>query len=267
MTESAKKQMIDVSDLTFAYDTQVPTFSDFSFKVGSGEIWAVIGPSGCGKTTLLYLLAGLLFPTSGGIRIDGRSITRPRPETGLVLQDHGLMPWATVRENTCLGLKIRKFYGADGRHAPAGSPIDEEGGNRQVSYWLNRLGIAHLADQFPLKLSRGQRQRTAIARTLALAPDLLLLDEPFSALDAPTREDLQRLMVELQRESGLTCIIVTHDIEEAVVMGQNILALTGRANRDARVIENMCALYRDGRRQPGFQGMCDDLRQLLGELL
>lgn len=267
METGTHNPMIDVVDLTFAYDGHPSTFTDFSLQVGRGEIWAVIGPSGCGKTTLLYLLAGLLFPDSGEIRIDGRSIRRPRPESGLVLQDHGLLPWAKVRENTRLGLKIRKFYGADGRHAPADLLLTEDDGDHQVAYWLNRLGIEHLADQFPLKISRGQRQRTALARTLVLSPDLLLLDEPFSALDAPTREDLQRLILELQQEYGLTCIIVTHDIEEAVAMGRHILALTGRANRKAQVIQNVCSLDQEGRGQPGFQGMCDDLRQLLGEFL
>jgi len=258
--------MIRVDDLTYAYSGQDLTFADFKFQVEQGEIWAVIGPSGCGKTTLLYLLAGLLFPTSGTIRVDGDPISRPRPKSGLMLQDHGLLPWATVRDNVKLGLKIRKFYGADGRHAPSNETLDEEAGNSQVSYWLERLGIDHLYDKYPSKLSRGQRQRTAIARTLVLAPDLLLLDEPFSALDAPTREDLQCLMGELQRESDLTCIIVTHDIEEAVVMGEKILALSGKANRDAKVIENVCALKTEGRSQPGFQEMCADLRQMLGKM-
>jgi len=263
---SAAIPMIDVSDMTYAYGGQGSIFSGFNFQVDRGEIWAIIGPSGCGKTTLLYLLAGLLFPTSGTIRVDGMPLSRPRPQSGLVLQDHGLLPWATVRDNTRLGLKIRKFYGADGRHAPSDAVVDDAFETRQVSYWLKRLGIDHLHDKFPLQLSRGQRQRTAIARTLVLEPDLLLLDEPFSALDAPTREDLQNLMVELQRESGMTCVIVTHDIEEAVVMGQKILALTGEANRNAKVIENACASEADGRRRPEFRKMCDDLRQLLGKL-
>lgn len=259
--------MIHIHNLTFAYAGKPPTLEAFNWRVDPGELWAVIGPSGCGKTTLLYLLAGLLFPTSGEIRVQGRRLSRPRPETGLVLQDHGLLPWATVSDNTRLGLKIRRFYGADGRHAPVDAPVDDASGNRDAAHWLKRLNIDHLADQFPLKLSRGQRQRTAIARTMVLAPDLLLLDEPFSALDAPTREDLQHLMVALNRESGLTCIIVTHDIEEAVGMGEKILALTGEAGRPPEVVENDCTLKAGGRDGAGFKTLCEDLRQLLGNLL
>lgn len=257
--------MISVERLTHAYGGQDPTFSDFRLRVERGEVWAVIGPSGCGKTTLLYLLAGLLSPASGVVRVDGKRLARPRPRSGLVLQDHGLLPWATVSENVRLGLRIRRFYGADGRHAPSEPPLDAEAGNRRVARWMARLRIDGLADKYPLKLSRGQRQRTAIARTLVLDPDLLLLDEPFSALDAPTREDLQRLVGDLKREAGLTCVIVTHDIEEAVVMGEKILALSGRANRDATVVPNGCALGASGRRQPAFQRMCADLRRLLGK--
>ncbi len=259
--------MIRVENLTFAYDGQVANFNAFDFHLDRGKILAVIGPSGCGKTTLLYLLAGLLFPTSGTIRVDGCPLSRPRPKSGLVLQDHGLLPWATVWENARLGLKIRKFYGADGRHAPTDNVVDEATGNRRVAHWLNRLGIDHLRDKYPSRLSRGQRQRTAIARTMVLGPDLLLLDEPFSALDAPTREDLQNLMVELNGESGLTCIIVTHDIEEAVVMGEKILALTGEANRKAQIIENVCTLRAGDGGRIGFQKMCEDLRDLLGKLM
>ena len=258
--------MIHVAAMTFAYDRQAPAFREFTVRVGRGDIWAVIGASGCGKTTLLYLLAGLLFPTAGTIRVDGRPITRPRPQTGLVLQDHGLLPWATVADNVRLGFKIRKFYGADGRHAPADSPVDQRTADETVSRWLERLGIDHLHKQFPAKLSRGQRQRTAIARTMVLAPDLLLLDEPFSALDAPTREDLQHLVVELQRETGMTCIIVTHDIEEAAAMGEKILVLTGAANQGAEIIENACTLNTGNRGREDFQPMCEALRRKLGKL-
>ena len=217
---------IAVDKLTFGYGGKPPIFDRFDWRVEPGEAWAVIGPSGCGKTTLLYLLAGLTRPSGGAVSIDGLPMERPRPKTGLVLQDHGLLPWATVTENARLGLTIRKFYGPDDRHAPADETVDDETAGRQAGYWLQRLGIDAVQDHFPSQLSRGQRQRAAIARTLVLEPDLLLLDEPFSALDAPTREDLQRLMIQLQKETHMTRVMVTHDIEEAVVMGEKILALS-----------------------------------------
>ena len=259
--------MIDVSSLTFAYSGHPPVFENFTWRVERGEAWSIIGPSGCGKSTLLYLLAGLSRPTAGTVVIDGEPISRPRPRSGLVLQDHGLLPWATVRENAWLGLRIRKFYGPDNRHAPADARVDDPDAGRRVDTWLRRLGIWELRDQFPSQLSRGQRQRTAIARTLVLEPDLLFLDEPFSALDAPTREDLQQLMAELHTETGLTRIIVTHDIEEAVLLGGKILAMEGRGKGGARIIENRCMGPEAVRNPDGFQRQCGELRSLLGSLM
>jgi NitT/TauT family transport system ATP-binding protein len=257
---------IAINHLTFGYPGHPPVFQDFSWRVDPGEAWAIIGPSGCGKSTLLTLLAGLSRPGSGTICIDGRPIERPRPKTGLVLQDHGLLPWATVAANARLGMTIRKFYGPDGRHAPADKSVNRETADRRVIHWLERLGIAGLQDHFPSQLSRGQRQRTAIARTLVLEPDLLLLDEPFSALDAPTREDLQKLMIQRQGETGMTRIIVTHDIEEAVVMGEKILALTGDSQRPPVVLDNDCAGEAGSDHGAGFRSLCQDLRSLLGDL-
>ncbi|MCP4691110.1 MAG: ATP-binding cassette domain-containing protein [Desulfobacterales bacterium] len=259
-------EMIRIDNLHFAYADRAPVFDGFNLKVNPGEAWSVIGPSGCGKTTLLYLLAGLRAPDRGEIRVGGAPIRQPRPETGLVLQDHGLLPWATVEKNVRLGLDIRKFYGADGRHAPSDFRIDPRSARKIVQYWLQRMGIETLKDRHPSQLSGGQRQRTAIARTLALEPDLLLLDEPFSALDAPTSEDLQRLIIELHRESGITLVIVTHDIEVAVGMGKKILLLTAERNTAPRVIENDCAGGAARRHDPMFRDRCEELRALLGDL-
>jgi ABC-type nitrate/sulfonate/bicarbonate transport system ATPase subunit len=258
--------MISINDLTFAYSGQPPLFKDYGLHVGRGEALSIIGPSGCGKTTLLYLLAGLRHPQSGRIIIDDKPISRPRPRSGLVLQDHGLLPWQTVRENARLGLTIWGFYGSDGRHAPADEKLAPDQANQRVDDWLKKLGIESLKNQYPLQLSRGQRQRTAIARTLAMKPDLLLMDEPFSALDAPTREDLQNFIVTLHAESDLTYIIVTHDIEVAVVMGRKILVLEKGCNQKAQIMDNACAGFTDGRIQAEFQMQCEDLRKLLGSM-
>jgi ABC-type nitrate/sulfonate/bicarbonate transport system ATPase subunit len=240
--------MIELKSVCFAYSHTSPLFENFSLTVCRGETWAILGPSGCGKTTLLYLLAGLQQPTSGQVSIEGDILTRPRPRTGLILQDYGLLPWSTVRENVELGLRVRKFYGEDGKH----SPIDFQPGNN-VPYWLQRLGIAEVADKFPSQISGGQRQRTAIARTLALEPDLLLMDEPFSSLDAITRGDLQNLTLNLCAEQKLTLLIVTHAIEEAVGLGKKILLLGGAPNRTVRVFENPSA----GRSDPAYRELCD----------
>lgn len=258
--------MIAINDLTFAYSGQPPLFQDFSLRVDRGAALSIIGPSGCGKTTLLYLLAGLRHPQSGSIMIDNKPISRPRPRSGLVLQDHGLLPWQTVEENARLGLTIWEFYGSDGRHAPADEELIPYQADRRVDDWLKKLGINGLKDQYPLQLSRGQRQRTAVARTLAMKPDLLLMDEPFSALDAPTREDLQNFIIALHGESDLTYVIVTHDIEVAVVMGQKILVLQKSANRETQILDNACAGFTDSRTQSQFQQKCEDLRNLLGTM-
>ncbi len=189
--------MIHMENLTFRYGGRgTPVFQDFNWQVEPGEAWSIIGASGGGKTTLLYLIAGLRHATHGSIRVGGTLIERPRPETGLILQDYGLMPWASVWDNVALGLRVRRFYGPDGKHAPRAEPLPSRKEARQrVESWLRRLNIYEQRNKFPGAISGGQRQRTAIARTLALNPDLLLMDEPFSSLDAPTREDLQNLIL------------------------------------------------------------------------
>lgn len=247
--------MIQVRNLTFAYAHSQPVFLDFNWNVERGETWAILGPSGCGKTTLLYLLAGLRFPDSGQILIDDQLLTRPRPQTGLILQEYGLLPWATVRQNAELGLRIRDFYGPDGKHGP--SIIDQNGGAYK---WLERLGLASIQDKYIHQVSGGQRQRTAIARTLATDPDLLLMDEAFSSLDALTRESLQNLTLELQAEQNLTLVIVTHAIEEAAVMGRKILLLGQPPNTRAAIFDNPGMAEKGFRSSQEYLELCRSLR-------
>ncbi len=252
--------MIELDSITFGYQPSLPIFEDFSWQVQRGEAWAVIGPSGCGKSTLLSLIAGLVRPQQGCVWVEGQPLDRPRPQTGLIIQDYGLLPWATVRENARLGLRIRNFYGPDGIHAPRTYQRTLD-----VEPWLDRLGLLPFAGQYPAQLSGGQRQRTAIARTLALKPDILLMDEPFSSLDAPTREGLQRLTLELWQENGLTLILVTHAIEEAALLGQKILLLNQPPNRTAQVIENPANLQPDYRDSEDYRRLCRHLRERLEE--
>ena len=251
-------KMIQLHSLSFGYPQSGNIFDDFNWHTQRGETWAILGTSGCGKTTLLYLLAGLQFPTSGQILIDSQPLTRPRPRTGLILQDYGLLPWATVRQNAELGLKVRDFYGADGVHTPQDYRPEQD-----VTPWLERLGIAAFADKYPSQISGGQRQRAAIARTLALQPDLLLMDEPFSSLDAVIRADLQALTLELCAEGGITLVIVTHNIEEAAAMGQKILLLGAPPNQEAHIFGNPSVVESGYRDSKDYQVLCQTLRREL----
>ncbi len=258
--------MIELHAVTFAYPHHPPVFEHFGWYVARGDVWAVLGPSGCGKSTLLMLLAGLAHAQAGEICIDAERIIRPRPRTGLILQEYGLLPWATVRENVALGLRIRSFYGPDGRHVPRDVRMGGDEMRARIEHWLARLGIAEVADKYPGQISGGQRQRTAIARTLVLDPDLLLMDEPFSALDAPTREGLQSLTLDLCAEVGLTVILVTHNIEEAAFIGQKVLLLSLPPNCDSIIVRNPHTADAAYRRSEAYQKTCVLLRQRLGNV-
>jgi len=243
--------MVKIENLNFAYQLESPIFTDFQLTIGAGERWSIIGPSGCGKTTLLYLLAGLRSPGTGLIEIsNGRHNSRPIV-TGLILQDYGLLPWATAAENIALGLKIR---GADKKSA-----------TQITAGWLKELGIEKIAGHYPGELSGGQRQRVAIARTLALEPALLLMDEPFSSLDALTREDSLELVLSLWQKHTATAVLVTHNMEEAVYWGRRILVLGAPPNNSARVIENPASGTSGYRLSPEFLEKCLFLRQMIDQ--
>ncbi|MBI2940765.1 MAG: ATP-binding cassette domain-containing protein, partial [Chloroflexi bacterium] len=238
--------MILVDDLHFGYGEPSGLFAGLSWRVAPGETWAIVGPSGCGKTTLLALIAGLRRPARGRLLVEGQSVHGPRPSTGLILQDYGLLPWARTWENAALGLRIR---GVPGRQARA---VAEK--------WLERLGLAGLAERYPAELSGGQRQRVAIARALATAPDLLLMDEPFASLDAFTREELQDQLRDISAARALTRILVTHDVAEAVYLGDRILVLGPLPQVHPTVVDNPEAREIDWRRQPAFYERCAQIR-------
>jgi NitT/TauT family transport system ATP-binding protein len=254
--------MIALDAVSFHYPRGSRLFENFDWRVERGQAWAVLGPSGCGKTTLLYLLAGLLFPAGGQVRVDGQALHHPRPETGLILQDYGLLPWRTVLENVRLGLRIRQFYGPDGKHAPR-IPL---GALEDARRWADRLGLGGLEQQYPGQLSGGQRQRVAIARTLALQPDLLLMDEPFSSLDAPTRLGLRELTLALWREQGFTFVVVTHAIEEAAHLGQSILVLGRPPHTRAEIIPNPCFGLTDFAEREAYRALTRLLRERMSAL-
>lgn len=206
--------MIDVSQIDLKYQqgpSQINIYSQFSLTIESGESLVLIGPSGCGKSTLLYLLAGMLRSTTGEIRIWGEKVIGTRQKTSFILQEYGLLPWLNVVQNVNLGLKIR--------HSP------KRDYQKIAEDMIRKMGLWEVKEHFPSQLSGGQRQRVALARALTLQPDLLLMDEPLSALDALTRERLQKLLLEIWQEQRLTTVMVTHSIEEAVFLGSRILVL------------------------------------------
>lgn len=257
--------MIDICELGFSYPDKTRIFSGFNWSTRPGESWSVLGLSGTGKTTLLYLIAGLIRAQEGSIRVAGRAVTRVRPGTGFIMQDHGLLPWATVKDNIRLGFNIRKFYGPDSKHAPADSRHDRVREEKIVDYWLERLAIDSVTQKYPSQISGGQKQRTAIARTMVLDPDLLLMDEPFASLDVKTRQSLQRLILELDPDRSQSRILVTHNIEEAAYMGNKILVIQGPGIQPL-VFDNPEAGTPDYRDTPPYLNMCSRLKSVLESL-
>ncbi|MHC1693157.1 MAG: ABC transporter ATP-binding protein [Sphaerochaetaceae bacterium] len=204
--------MIELRDLAFSYRAtnghSTALFSHLTRDFASGAVHAVIGHSGCGKTTLLYLLAGLMVPESGSIMIDGEGVLEKGCKKAIILQDFGLLPWKRVYENITLGLRIGK------------ETVQEQ--KCKAFSMMEEVGVSHLADAYPSQLSGGEKQRCAIARALVVDPDVLLMDEPFSALDAMNRESMQELLLRLGARRNMTSLLVTHSIEEAVYLGDCI---------------------------------------------
>ncbi len=245
--------MIDVREVSASYSergAKKVVFEGLSFEISLGVPLSVIGPSGCGKTTLLYLLSGLKKPDRGEILFKGEPLDGHQREIALVLQHYGLLPWKTVFQNVSLGLRIRGF-----------SKKETE---RIVLPILRELAIDHLVDRFPNRLSGGERQRVAIARALALKPSLLLLDEPFSSLDALTREYLQNLILSICRQRELALVHVTHSIEEAVFLGERVLVMSVRGYH-LLSINKVRMVDRDSeyRRSDLFHQYCNLLRGCL----
>ena len=219
---NAAQAVVSVEHLNKVYESKerrVEAIGDLSFEVRHGDFTCIVGPSGAGKTTLLKCLSGLLAPTRGAIRVNGHDVTSPPEEMAIVFQEYGrsLFPWKTVRENIELPLRERKLALAE-RH-------------RLVDAALDAVSLNGVGDSFPWQLSGGMQQRVAIARAVAYQPKVMVLDEPFAAVDAQTRADLEDLMLSLWQTLELTVIFVTHDIDEAVYLGQRVLVLSQSPTR------------------------------------
>ena len=236
--------MLTAQGLGKAYGGKA-VLEDVSFTLGEGETLAIVGPSGCGKTTLLYLLGGLIRPDRGRILVDGAALAGPGNDISIILQDYGLLPWRTVVDNVALGLKVRGVGRSERRE--------------RARAQLAELGIHGREADYPANLSGGEQQRVAIARAFVTHPRLMLLDEPFSSLDALTRERLQFALLDAWKQRRVPFVLVTHSLEEAVVLGSRIMVMSGRPARPVKVFDN-----------PGFGGEAiletEDCFNLLREL-
>ena len=209
--------LLGVSGLNKVYEgsgRRVEAVRDLTFTVEAGELVCLVGPSGCGKTTLLKCMGGLLTPTAGEVRLAGRKVTGPPPGMAFVFQEYGrsLFPWMRVADNVELPLKHKDLTRSRRRELVADA--------------LDSVGLPDAAGAYPWQLSGGMQQRVAIARALAYEPEVLLMDEPFAAVDAQTRADLEDLVRRLWRERGITILFVTHDIDEAVYLGERVIVLS-----------------------------------------
>jgi NitT/TauT family transport system ATP-binding protein len=233
---------------------RLTALEDITLDVRTGEFLALVGPSGCGKSTLLDLLGGLTPPTSGRILLDGRPIAGPARDRGIVFQQYALFPWRTAAENIEFGLDIAGLKPKQRRDI--------------ALHHLDLVGLSAFADRYPHELSGGMKQRVAIARSLAYDPEVLLMDEPFAALDAQTRETLQGELLRIWRSTGKTIVFITHGIDEAVVLGQRVAIMTSRPGRIKRVIDIPAELHsetEDVRSLPAFGSVRHEVWSLLRE--
>ncbi|MNW41729.1 Taurine import ATP-binding protein TauB [compost metagenome] len=205
-------------DLVYVTDREVLlALTGMNLNVHSGELVSLVGPSGCGKTTLLSLIAGLMFPSRGEVLVHGHKVNGPSPEVGYMLQQDYLFPWRTILSNATLGLELTKRLNNDSRE--------------MVIELLEGMGLGNTMELYPHQLSGGMRQRVALVRTLATNPDLLLLDEPFSALDYQTKLQLEDLVVDTLRQRGKTGILVTHDLSEAIAVSDRVIVLAAKPGK------------------------------------
>ena len=220
--------MLDIENLTVSYKSNinnVHALGPITMKIESGDIIAIIGPSGCGKSTFLHVLSGIIKDYSGIATLNDTQLNPKIHNIGFIPQNFGLLPWKNLEKNCLLSLKIKQ------------KPITEDI-KKRIDYIINKLSISELMGRYPKELSGGQKQRAAIARAFIMNPDLLLMDEPFSALDALTREEAQELFIDVWNQYKPTTVFVTHSIEEAIYMGKKIVIMSHCPGTIVEIIDN-----------------------------
>ena len=234
MATSTKRAQFDHVSLTF--DTpkgKLMVVDDVTYDINDGDFIAVIGPSGCGKTTMMSMLAGFQKPTTGKVLFDAAPVNGPGPERGVIFQEYGVFPWLTVKENIAFGLQLKANHVA----------LSER--NQICDHYLALMGLTDFANSYPKHLSGGMRQRLAIARAYAVKPQFLLMDEPFGALDAQTRANMQNLLLNVLATEGKTVMLITHSVEEAIYLASRIVVVTARPARIKEIIDVPFAYPRD----------------------
>ena len=231
-------------------DREVVALKDINLDIPNGQFVCLLGPSGCGKSTLLNAIAGFSLPSSGTITVDGKLVVGPGPDRGMVFQEYALFPWMTVEQNVAFGLEIKGMNATDRQ--------------RRVQELLAKLGLSDFRTRFPKDLSGGMRQRVAIARVLALDSPIMLMDEPFGALDALTRRNLQDELLRIWSELKKTIIFVTHSIEEAIYLADRIIVMTYRPGTVKRDMMVDLGTTRDPS-SPAFNALKRELGQMVME--
>lgn len=244
----AEEPIVEVVNLSKVYPTGTEALRDINLSFPKGQFTSLLGPSGCGKTTLLKIIAGLLPATSGDVIVNGKRVDQPGPERAFVFQDFALMPWATVLRNAAFGLELRGVAR----------------GERETTarHYIEQVGLAGFENRYPHELSGGMRQRVGLARALAVSADVLLLDEPFSAVDEQNRRKFQEDLLRLRQVENKTLIFVTHSIEEAVYLSDRIVLLSPRPGRISDIIEPKISRDRspeDIRRDPEYLDIIEDI--------
>ena len=229
----------------------IVALKDINMHVETGEFVCAVGASGSGKSTLLRLIAGLDYPTYGEITVDYQPVTQPGADRGMVFQKYTLYPWMNVQKNVEFGLKLLGISASKRRE--------------RASYYLDIVGLANFAKSLPKELSGGMKQRVAIARALATNPKILLMDEPFGALDIQTKESMQQFLLEIWRKTGSTILMITHDVREAVFLSQRVYVLSARPGTVKQEFKINLPNDRDYRikRQPNFHHQADEIMDLL----
>ena len=248
---------LTISNLSMRFDLpnggHVQALKDVSLSIAEGEIVSVLGPSGCGKTTLLNIVAGFLAPTSGKIEMNGHVVTGPAAERGMVFQKGALFEWMSVRENVDFGPRMKGMAKAER--------------DRIADHLLESVGLQSFKEKAVYELSGGMQQRVALARCLANDPDVILMDEPLGALDALTREKMQGLVLKLWKETGKTVILITHSVEEALLLGERLIVMAprpGRIHKEYKLPFADLGVGKDLREVKKMDGFAETREEILG---